>query len=861
MLGGGAKYQSISDAAGPTLFDDAAQDGASVHPGSNVSRDNSNNARQLSRNMLPNRAANPVSRWVTSGFTSLWATYVVLVLVVGVLFVATLKFTWELQGQVTVLRGTVQSLEADLAGLRLSLHGSFDTVSDDITRIETNYTTKFDKFDCRLEEHDAKLDAVVKTLNRLTNRTSNAEVLDSLHQTKHQLETELFATKTEVSAQLLQQTYNVTTKMRENQQRLQQTEDEIHQVVRKASAEIHSIQANVTDQLGLMKRNLETTASELNDAVDGAQATIHSEVKLVQDNIEQYVAITNSHFAAEDDFVKYQLAGTFTLLGCLMSGYHLTGHLRHYNKPEVQRRIMAVLWMVPIYGITSWFSLVMQKFEAIFSALRDCYEAYAVYTFIALLIAIMEDGQGLPFLLQKLTLHVIQERKAVEDAASSRTRRPAEHLRPPFPCCYEWHKPSQVAKAWLYQCRLMALQFVVSKPFFSLVPFIFWMIGYNYDAQPPVVRQEINWASPKLYITFFSNVSVAVAFYGLLSFYHGTEKDLAWCDPWPKFLCIKGVVFMTFWQGLVLQFMASAGFVLDRQATQLQNLLICIEMLLASIAHFYVFPYYEWEDGYKREKEKSVLIRDTLALRDFVTDMKMMVSRVEWEYGKEDEESASGMGEGDAPTKSGELKSGSEEVKVGNSPHTRPQESPLFSPDAAAWNDTSTLVDRHTLIGLSASTRTAMRDGSIGNNSADEVLARFGKAVSQLSDTVEQEELQLSSRNGANAAGGASLKKKRGKGRPSTSTSIPSRPLLPHLTEDFFGADLLLTMDRRSPARSCGEEEESIFGTHDERALFRDIDGGIDLQELQLNSHISSDPITQQTRIYEGGGRLYFADV
>jgi hypothetical protein len=339
------------------------------------------------------------------------------------------------------------------------------------------------------------------------------------------------------------------------------------------------------------------------------------------------VAFTNKQFAAEDDFVKYQLAGTFTILGCIISGYHLTAHLRHYYKPEVQRRIMAVLWMVPIYGITSWLSLVFPKFESVFGALRDCYEAYAVYTFIALLIAILEDGRGLADLLTTLTQHVIEERRAVEEASRARTKRPAEHLRPPFPCCYEWHKPSQVAKAWLYQCRLMALQFVITKPFFSLAPFFSWMIGFNYEDHPPFVHQQINWSSPKLYVTFCQNMSVAVAFYGLLSFYHGTEKDLAWCDPWPKFLCIKGVVFMTFWQGLAMQGMASIGFVADRQAMQIQNLLICIEMLLASLAHLYIFPYYEWEDGYKREKEKSVLLRDTLALRDFVTDMKMMVTR------------------------------------------------------------------------------------------------------------------------------------------------------------------------------------------------------------------------------------------
>ena len=75
--------------------------------------------------------------------------------------------------------------------------------------------------------------------------------------------------------------------------------------------------------------------------------------------------------------------------------------------------------------------------------------------------------------------------------------------------------------------------------------------------------------------------------------------------------------------------MAALGYVGDRQASQIQNLLTCIEMLLASLAHFYIFPHYEWQQDYKKEVEKQVLIRDTLALRDFVTDMKMMTSR--WE--------------------------------------------------------------------------------------------------------------------------------------------------------------------------------------------------------------------------------------
>ena len=59
-------------------------------------------------------------------------------------------------------------------------------------------------------------------------------------------------------------------------------------------------------------------------------------------------------------------------------------------------------------------------------------------------------------------------------------------------------------------------------------------------------------------------------------------------------------------------------------ASQIQNLLICIEMFMASIAHFYVFPYEEWGKNYEKEQKKIGLFRDTLALNDFVTDIGMM---------------------------------------------------------------------------------------------------------------------------------------------------------------------------------------------------------------------------------------------
>ena len=52
--------------------------------------------------------------------------------------------------------------------------------------------------------------------------------------------------------------------------------------------------------------------------------------------------------------------------------------------------------------------------------------------------------------------------------------------------------------------------------------------------------------------------------------------------------------------------MSSFDLVDERAAIQIQNLLICIEMMIASIAHYYIFPYQEWQPGY--EKHKNVKI-------------------------------------------------------------------------------------------------------------------------------------------------------------------------------------------------------------------------------------------------------------
>ena len=79
-------------------------------------------------------------------------------------------------------------------------------------------------------------------------------------------------------------------------------------------------------QLAIMSGSLDNTKIQLNDVVKQAETTIHTEVQQVRDNIDEYIIISNKQFAAENDFVKYQLAGTFTLIGNTNTNTHTNTH-------------------------------------------------------------------------------------------------------------------------------------------------------------------------------------------------------------------------------------------------------------------------------------------------------------------------------------------------------------------------------------------------------------------------------------------------------------------------------------------------------------------------------------------------------
>jgi len=149
----------------------------------------------------------------------------------------------------------------------------------------------------------------------------------------------------------------------------------------------------------------------------------------------------------------------------------------------------------------------------------------------------------------------------------------------------------------------------------------------SFGSSQLVDETKAYFKSPGFVVAMVVNISIFFAFTGLLKLYHAVRDDLKWCRPFPKFLTIKAVVFLTFWQGLAILLWLVLTADSDEKgeaslrARKYQNLLICLEMLLVAISQWCVFPADEWEPNY----EPHQMHTPGLGIKDFVSDVGQIV--------------------------------------------------------------------------------------------------------------------------------------------------------------------------------------------------------------------------------------------
>ncbi|CAF92483.1 unnamed protein product, partial [Tetraodon nigroviridis] len=263
------------------------------------------------------------------------------------------------------------------------------------------------------------------------------------------------------------------------------------------------------------------------------------------------------------------VSGIFVFTALLITCHQIYTHLRSYTVPNEQRYIIRILFIVPVYAFDSWLSLLFitnEQYYVYFDSIRDCYEAFVIYNFLSLSFeylggesAIMSEIRGKP--IQSSCLYGT--------------------------CCL-------VGMSYSIGFLRRLCSSASSNPSWPSSPSSCRPTAIYHDG-------DFNINGGYLYITIIYNFSVSLALYALFLFFFATSDLLRPYEPVLKFLTIKSVIFLSFWQGMVLAILERCGVIpnalfIDGQevgagtvAAGWQNFIICIEMFFAAIALRYAF--------------------------------------------------------------------------------------------------------------------------------------------------------------------------------------------------------------------------------------------------------------------------------
>ncbi|GME83675.1 unnamed protein product [Ambrosiozyma monospora] len=177
------------------------------------------------------------------------------------------------------------------------------------------------------------------------------------------------------------------------------------------------------------------------------------------------------------------------------------------------------------------------------------------------------------------------------------------------------------------------LQYVWVKPLLYLIITIGLITGW-YDTN------DVSWTSLYLWTGIAYNLSVTFSLYYLAIFWKCLYDELKVFHPIPKFLCVKLIIFASYWQGLFIAILNFFGVFKDIQdapedgsepvkdaslGVQIQNGLLCLEMIFFAWLHWKSFPYTDFTaDKYPnsaRFRTKTAL-KDWTSIGDLIYDLK-----------------------------------------------------------------------------------------------------------------------------------------------------------------------------------------------------------------------------------------------
>ncbi|AAS51487.1 ACR261Cp [Eremothecium gossypii ATCC 10895] len=279
----------------------------------------------------------------------------------------------------------------------------------------------------------------------------------------------------------------------------------------------------------------------------------------------------------------------------VLSAHTMWSQLINYRKPQQQRLVLRIQLMVPIFSLTCFIAVVKPDIAMVLiDPVREIYESFVIYTFFSL-----------------LTLLLGGERNILVNLAPEQKR-----IQHPIPVVGRWVLPMvdmADPKAFLAVKRGI-LQYVWFKPVYCLGMSAF---------------QVLEWDLGCKWLTLVYNASASWSLYNLALFWKCLYNELRKYNPWPKFLCVKLIIFASYWQGMVITLLHYLNVIQDCEGTNMgyvyHNVALCLEMVAFALAHRWAFSWTEYSAQnipLGARMHFWYAVRDWLGWKDLIWDFR-----------------------------------------------------------------------------------------------------------------------------------------------------------------------------------------------------------------------------------------------
>ncbi|KAF3767465.1 DUF300-domain-containing protein, partial [Cryphonectria parasitica EP155] len=275
-------------------------------------------------------------------------------------------------------------------------------------------------------------------------------------------------------------------------------------------------------------------------------------------------------------------------LGSFMLSFFLIYmHAAHYTKPAEQRNIIRILFMIPIYAASNFLQLYFYHHAVYYSVISDCYEAFAIAAFFSLMCQYVAPN-----------LH--------EQKQFFRQLSPIQ----PWVLPLNWFKamcggdrgPWRTPKSGLTWFNIIWIG-VYHYCFIRVIMTIVAVVTQHFKKY---CESSLSPLFAHIWVLAVECVAVAIAMYCIIQYYVQFKQQLAYHKPFLKVLSIKLVIFLSFWQSVIISIISSSWLTLLHSTSTLQYpdistgipaLMLSVEMFIFSILHIYAYPWQPYRQG------------------------------------------------------------------------------------------------------------------------------------------------------------------------------------------------------------------------------------------------------------------------